>query len=116
MIAIYCRAGDESVLDMQEKSMRTGTELAGVMAADTLVYKDIGGTGKSIDRPGLNQLRAAMKNEDIECVFVWGSDRIATQYDLLAQFLNEAKDAGIKVYAICGGAPEDLEWMLDIKA
>jgi len=116
MIAIYCRANDEKVLDMQEKCMRTGTEMAGVSSADTLVYRDIGGTGKSLDRSGMNQLREAMKTEEIECVFVWGSDRIATQYDLLAQFLNEAKENGVKVYAICSGAPEDLAWMLDIKA
>lgn len=116
MIAIYCRANDEKVLDMQEKCMRTGTEMAGISSADTLVYQDIGGTGTSLDRPGMNELRTAMKEEDIECVFVWGSDRIATRHDLLAEFLGEAKENGIKVYAICGGAPEDLEWMLDIKA
>ncbi|MBQ8618290.1 MAG: recombinase family protein [Clostridia bacterium] len=114
MIAIYCRASDEKVLDMQERTMRTGTELAGVSAAQTLLFTDIGGTGSSIDRPGMNKLRAALHEEDIECVFVLGSDRIATQYDQLALFLQEAKDAGVKVYAICTGQPEDLEWMLSI--
>ena len=114
MIAIYCRANDENVLDMQEKCMRTGTEMAGIAASQTLMFADIGGTGNSIDRPGMNKLRAALREEDIECVFVWGSDRIATQYDQLALFLQEAKDLGIKVYAICTGTPEDLEWMLSI--
>ena len=65
---------------------------------------------------GMNKLRAALHEEDIECVFVLGSDRIATKHDQLALFLQEAKDAGVKVYAICTGEPEDLEWMLDIKA
>jgi len=114
MVAVYCRANDEKVLDMQEKCMRTGTEMAGIASTQVLVFSDIGGTGSSIDRPGMNKLRAAMRDEDIECVFVWGSDRIATKYDALAEFLQEAKDAGIKVYAICTGQPEDLEWMLSI--
>ena len=114
MIAIYSRANDRNVLDMQEQCIRTGTEMAGIARTQTLVFSDIGGTGKSIDRPGMNQLRAALKEEDIECVFVWGSDRIATQFDQLALFLNEAKDAGVKVYAICTGTPEDLEWMLSL--
>ncbi|MBR3795277.1 MAG: recombinase family protein [Clostridia bacterium] len=116
MVAIYCRAGNESVLDMQEKVMRTGTEMAGIAPSQTLLFTDIGGTGASIDRPGFNALREAMRTEDIECVFVWGSDRIATRHDLLAEFLGEAKEAGVKVYAICSGEPEDLDWMLDIKA
>ena len=114
MIAIYCRANDEKVLDMQEKILRTGTEMAGVSASQTLMFTDIGGTGDSIDRPGMNKLRAALKEEDVECVFVLGSDRIATKYDQLALFLQEAKDLGIKVYAICTGVPEDLEWMLSL--
>lgn len=116
MIAIYCRANDEKVLGMQEKVMRTGTEMAGVTPSQTLLFTDIGGTGASIDRPGMNKLRAALHEEDIECVFVLGSDRIATRHDQLSLFLQEAKDAGVKVYAICTGEPEDLEWMLDIKA
>ena len=114
MVAVYCRANDENVLDMQQKCVRTGTELAGIDASKTLVFSDIGGTGASIDRPGMNKLRAALHEEDIECVFVWGSDRIATKYDQLALFLQEAKDEGVKVYAICSGQPEDLEWMLSL--
>ena len=114
MIAIYSRANDENVLNMQERCIRTGTEMAGIARTQTLLFSDIGGSGKSIDRPGMNELRAAIKEQDIECVFVWGSDRIATQYDQLALFLQEAKDAGVKVYAICTGTPEDLEWMLSI--
>jgi len=114
MVAIYCRANDESVLDMQEKCIRTGTEMAGIASSQTLLFSDIGGTGTSIDRPGMNKLRAALREEDIECVFVWGSDRIATQYDQLALFLREAQDEGVKVYAICTGQPEDLAWMLSL--
>ena len=95
MIAIYCRANDENVLNMQERIIRTGTEMAGVSSAQTLLFSDIGGTGTSIDRPGMNKLRAALHEEDIECVFVLGSDRIATKYDQLALFLQEAKDLGV---------------------
>ena len=116
MIAIYSRANDENVLNMQERCIRTGTEMAGIARTQTLLFSDIGGTGKSIDRPGMNELRAALKEQDIECVFVWGSDRIATQYDQLALFLQEAKDAGVKVKACShitgGGFYENVPRML----
>ena len=37
--------------------------MAGIARTQTLLFSDIGGSGKSIDRPGMNNLRAAIKEE-----------------------------------------------------
>jgi len=62
-------------LDNQESKIRAYADLNGLELVD--VIKDEGVSGKTMDRPGMNKINAAIKTGEIEAVIVYKLDRLS---------------------------------------
>ena len=61
------------------------------------VFQDEGISGNSDNRPGLNALRSAIREERLDVVLVESADRLFRNFDLARGFLELAEEFGIEV-------------------
>jgi DNA invertase Pin-like site-specific DNA recombinase len=97
--AIYVRTataarGYMAGLDAQET--RCQREAAKRALLVTRVYRD-SGTGQGLSRPGLNELRAAVRAGEVAVVIVDSPGRLARDSDDYTMLLTEWQDAGATV-------------------
>jgi DNA invertase Pin-like site-specific DNA recombinase/uncharacterized protein YukE len=81
-VATYVRwstdeQGDGTTLAVQLEACRLFIQSQGWPLSDDLLFVDDGCSGGSLDRPGLNRLRAAVRRGEINCVVVYKLDRLS---------------------------------------
>ncbi|MFZ5815067.1 MAG: recombinase family protein [Bacillota bacterium] len=81
-VAVYIRwsteeQGDGTTLEVQQEACRLFIQSQGWVYREDLVFVDDGWSGGSLDRPGLNRLRAAVAEGLISCVVVYKLDRLS---------------------------------------
>lgn len=81
-VAVYIRwsteeQGDGTTLEVQQEACRLFIQSQGWVYREDLVFVDDGWSGGSLDRPGLNRLRAAVADGLVSCVVVYKLDRLS---------------------------------------
>jgi DNA invertase Pin-like site-specific DNA recombinase len=88
-------------MDNQVKTVVAFAESEGYTEFD--IFCDNGESGITLNRPSFNSLRAEIRNGKIKAVIVKDTARLARDYFLLSEFLEEAKSYGVKVITMYGG-------------
>jgi site-specific DNA recombinase len=109
--AIYARVSTErqerqQTIDSQLAALRAWAEAGGHELNDRHVFRDEGYSGARLDRPGLDALRDAVRDGEVEIVGVLAPDRLARKYAYQALLLEELRRAGCAV-AFLGRAISD---------
>ncbi|HWI52194.1 MAG TPA: recombinase family protein [Symbiobacteriaceae bacterium] len=81
-VATYIRwstdeQSDGTTLEVQLEACRLFTQSQGWLFREDLVFVDDGYSGGSLDRPGLNRLRAAVRDGEVSCVVIYKLDRLS---------------------------------------
>src|SRR5579884_2330854 len=63
-------------------------------------------SGAKIDRPMLNKLRQAAREQQFDVLIIWDFNRLARRADLQALLIRELDEAGITIQSVCDGAYE----------
>ena len=97
--AIYARTasaarGGTAGLDAQESRCQREASKRGMIV--TKVYRDAGG-GLSLDRPGLNALRAAVRDGAVRAILIDSPGRLTRDSDDYTTLLAEWQDAGAEL-------------------
>lgn len=84
-VAVYARVStlnqaQTQTIDQQIKRLRTHIEAQGWPLPDELIFRDEGRSGASLNRPGLDKLRDAVRWGEVEQVFITDPDRLARKY------------------------------------
>ena len=96
-IALYIRvaSADDESMKNQEHLMREYAADRGY--SDVVVYRDNGKSGLSLDRTGMNELVAEIRNGNISTVITKDLSRIARDWKLTHAFLDFLKEHGIEL-------------------
>jgi site-specific DNA recombinase len=100
--AIYARVSTErqerqQTIDSQLAALRTWAEAEGHDLNDHHVFRDEGCSGSRLDRPGLDALRDAVRDGEVEILGVLAPDRLARKYAYQVLLLEEFRRAGCTV-------------------
>ncbi len=81
-VAVYIRwsteeQGDGTTLEVQQEACRFFIQSQGWVYREDLVFVDDGWSGGTMERPGLNRLRAAVSEGLVSCVVVYKLDRLS---------------------------------------
>jgi site-specific DNA recombinase len=100
--AIYVRVSTErqerqQTIDSQLAVLRAWVEAEGHDLNDWHVFRDEGFSGARLDRPGLDALRDAARDGEIEIIKVLTPDRLVRKYAYQALLLEEFRRAGCTV-------------------
>ncbi len=109
--AIYARVSTErqerqQTIDSQLSALRVWAEAGGHELNDRHVFRDEGYSGARLDRPGLDALRDAVRDGEVEVLGILAPDRLARNYAYQALLLEEFRRAGCAV-AFLGRAISD---------
>jgi DNA invertase Pin-like site-specific DNA recombinase len=109
--AAYARVSTERqerqrTIDSQLSALRAWAEAEGHELSDRRVFRDEGHSGARLDRPGLDALRDAARDGEVEIVGVLAPDRLARKYAYQVLLLEEFRRAGCAV-AFLGRAISD---------
>ena len=109
--AIYARVSTErqerqQTIDSQLSALRAWAEAGGYELNDRHVFRDEGYSGARLDRPGLDALRDAVRDGEVEVRGILAPDRLARNYAYQALLLEEFRRAGCAV-AFLGRAISD---------
>ncbi len=109
--AIYARVSTErqerqQTIDSQLAALRAWAEAGGHELSDRHVFRDEGYSGSRLDRPGLDALRDAVRDGEVEVLGVLAPDRLARKYAYQVLLLEEFRRAGCAV-AFLGRAISD---------
>jgi site-specific DNA recombinase len=109
--AIYARVSTErqerqQTIDSQLAALRAWAEAEGHELSDRHVFRDEGHSGARLDRPGLDALRDAVRDGEVEVLGVLAPDRLARKYAYQVLLLEELRRAGCAV-AFLGRAISD---------
>jgi DNA invertase Pin-like site-specific DNA recombinase len=109
--AAYARVSTErqerqQTIDSQLSALRAWAEAEGHELSDRHVFRDEGHSGARLDRPGLDALRDAVRDGEVEIVGVLAPDRLARKYAYQVLLLEEFRRAGCAV-AFLGRAISD---------
>ena len=111
--AIYARVSTErqerqQTIDSQLSALRAWAEAGGHELNDRHVFRDEGHSGARLDRPGLDALRDAVRDGEVEVevLGILAPDRLARNYAYQALLLEEFRRAGCAV-AFLGRAISD---------
>src|SRR3954447_24689646 len=109
--AIYARVSTErqerqQTIESQVAALRAWAEAEGHELNDRHVFRDEGHSGARLDRPGLDALRDAVRDGEVEIVGVLAPDRLARKYAYQVLLLEEFRRAGCAV-AFLGRAISD---------
>ena len=83
--AIYARVSTErqerqQTIDSQLAALRAWAEAGGRELSDRHAFRDEGHSGARLDRPGLDALRDAVRDGEVEILAVLAPDRLARRY------------------------------------
>jgi site-specific DNA recombinase len=100
--AIYARVSTErqerqQTIDSQLAALSTWAEQAGHGLMAEHVFRDEGYSGARLDRPGLDALRDAVRDAEVDIVAVLSPDRLARKYAYQALILEEFRRAGCAI-------------------
>ncbi|MCW2240959.1 site-specific DNA recombinase [Azospirillum canadense] len=100
--AIYARVSTErqerqQTIDSQLTALRAWAGANDHDLSDRHVFRDEGYSGSRLDRPGLDALRDAVRDGEVEIVAVLAPDRLARRYVYQALLLEEFRRAGCAV-------------------
>jgi site-specific DNA recombinase len=109
--AIYARVSTErqerqQTIDSQLAALRAWAGTGGHELSDRHVFRDEGYSGSRLDRPGLDALRDAVRDGEVEVLGVLAPDRLARKYAYQVLLLEEFGRAGCTV-AFLGRAISD---------
>ena len=102
LAAIYARVSTErqerqQTIDSQLAALRTWVEAEAHELNERHVFRDEGFSGARLDRPGLDALRDAVRDGEIDVIGVLTPDRLARKYAYQALLLEEFRRAGCTV-------------------
>ena len=100
--ATYARVSTErqerqQTIDSQLAALRAWAEEAGHELTAEHVFRDEGYSGARLDRPGLDALRDAVRDAEVDIVAVLSPDRLARRYAYQVLILEEFRRAGCEV-------------------
>lgn len=100
--AIYARVSAErqerfQTIDNQLAALRAWAEAAGHELSERHVFRDEGFSGARLDRPGLDALRDAVRDGEIDILAVLTPDRLTRRYAYQALLSEEFRRAGCTV-------------------
>lgn len=100
--AIYARVSSQrqkegDTIKSQVDSLLSYANQEGYVVNDNWTFLDDGVSGKTLQRPALDELRDMIRLEAIECVFIYSTDRLARNYSHQLILLEEFKKHGVKV-------------------
>jgi site-specific DNA recombinase len=84
-VAVYARVStlnqaQTQTIDQQLQRLRAHIEAQGWPLPDELIFRDDGRSGASLNRPGLDKLRDAIRWGEVEQLFITDPDRLARKY------------------------------------
>ena len=100
--AIYARVSTER----QERQQTIASQLTALQAwvsdnhhalADIHIYRDEGYSGARLDRPGLDALRDAVRDDAVDVIVVLSPDRLARRYAYQVLLLEEFRRAQCEI-------------------
>src|SRR5215212_5332033 len=97
--AIYARVSTErqerqQTIDSQLDLLRTWARSADYELSEAHVFRDEGYSGARLDRPGLDALRDAIRDREVDIIGVLSPDRLARKYAYQVLLLEEFRRAG----------------------
>ena len=97
--AIYARVSTErqerqQTIDSQLDLLRAWARSADHVLSEDHVFRDEGYSGARLDRPGLDALRDAVRDREVDIVGVLTPDRLARKYAYQVLLLEEFRRAG----------------------
>lgn len=100
--AIYARVSTErqerqQTIDSQLALLQAWAGAGGHELMPSHVFRDEGYSGSRLDRPGLDALRDAVRDAEIDIIGVLSPDRLARKYAYQALLLEEFRRAGCTV-------------------
>src|SRR3954447_286523 len=100
--AIYARVSTErqerqQTITSQLAALQAWAEAAGHDLSERHVFRDEGYSGSRLDRPGLDALRDAVRDGEVDVVAVVSPDRLARKYAYQALLLEEIRRAGCAI-------------------
>ncbi|WP_448190063.1 recombinase family protein, partial [Azospirillum sp. sgz301742] len=100
--AVYARVSTErqerqQTIDSQLVALRAWAESNGHDLNDSHVFRDEGYSGARLDRPGLDALRDAVRDGEVDIVAVLAPDRLARRYAYQVLLLEEFRRVGCAV-------------------
>ena len=110
--AVYARVSTErqerqQTIDSQLATLRAWAEAEGHDLNDRHVFRDEGYSGSRLDRPGLDALRDAVRDGEVEILAVLTPDRLARRYAYQVLLLEEFRRAGCEVAFLNHGISDD---------
>jgi site-specific DNA recombinase len=101
--AIYARVSSQRQKEGDTIKSQVDTLLAfakqqGYRVNNNWIFLDDGISGKSLQRPALDELRDMIRLKTIECLLVYSTDRLARNYSHQLILLEEFKKHGVKVH------------------
>jgi site-specific DNA recombinase len=100
--AIYARVSSHKqkegdTIKSQVDSLLAYAKEEGYQVSENKIFLDDGVSGKSLQRPALDELRDIICVETIDCVLVYSTDRLARNYSHQLILLEEFKRLGVKI-------------------
>jgi site-specific DNA recombinase len=102
MTAVYVRVSTQrqaqaQTIEQQLERLRAHLRDQGVELASEKVFRDDGYSGATLNRPGLDRLRDAVRAGEVDRLLVTDPDRLARNYVQLMVLLEELERAGCEV-------------------
>jgi site-specific DNA recombinase len=110
--AIYARVSTErqerqQTIESQLAALRAWAEAEGHELSDRHVFRDEGHSGARLDRPGLDALRDAVRDGEVEVLGVLAPDRLTRRYAYQVLLLEEFRRAGCAVAFLSRAISDD---------
>jgi site-specific DNA recombinase len=110
--AVYARVSTErqerqQTIDSQLDALRAWAKIANHELIDAHVFRDEGYSGSRLDRPGLDALRDAVRDREVDVVAVLAPDRLARRYAYQVLLLEEFRRAGCAVEFLTRAISDD---------
>ena len=101
-VAVYVRVSTQrqaqaQTIEQQLERLRAHLRGQGVELASEKVFRDDGCSGATLNRPGLDRLRDAVRAGEVDRLLVTDPDRLARNYVQLMVLLEELERAGCEV-------------------
>lgn len=101
-VAIYARVSSQrqkegETIKSQVESLLLYAKQEGYHVNKNWIFLDDGVSGKTLQRPALDELRDMIRSENIECVLVYSTDRLARNYSHQLILLEEFKKYGVRM-------------------
>lgn len=110
--ALYARVSTErqerhQTIDSQLAALRAWAGASGHALAEEHVFRDEGHSGGRLDRPGLDALRDAVRDGEVEILGLLAPDRLARKYAYQVLLREEFRRAGCAVAFLSRAISDD---------